>query len=63
MKRVAAGEHPRGQQQLFFDSLCAALTLEEVGALARQTGLGKLRVERVSDRHWTAERRASPSRA
>jgi ubiquinone/menaquinone biosynthesis C-methylase UbiE len=62
VKRVAAGEHPR-QQQLFFDSLCAALTLDEVSVLARQTGLGKLRVARVSDRHWTAERRASPSRA
>ncbi len=61
VKRVAAGEHMR-QQQLFFDSLCAALTVDEVAALTRQAGLGKLRIATVSDRHWTAERRASPSR-
>jgi ubiquinone/menaquinone biosynthesis C-methylase UbiE len=61
VKRVAAGEHIR-QQQLFFDSLCAALTLEEVGALAREAGLGKMQVARVSDRHWTLERRAQPAR-
>jgi ubiquinone/menaquinone biosynthesis C-methylase UbiE len=55
VKRVAAGETAK-QQQLFFDSLCAALTLEEVTTLARDAGLSRLRVERCSDRHWTAER-------
>jgi ubiquinone/menaquinone biosynthesis C-methylase UbiE len=62
VKRVAAGEHIR-QQQLFFDSLCAALSLDEVAALTRLGGLGKLSVARVSDRHWTAERRATAPRA
>jgi ubiquinone/menaquinone biosynthesis C-methylase UbiE len=57
VKRVAAGEHMR-QQQLFFDSLCAALTLDEVEDLVRRSGLARMRVEKVSDRHWTAERRA-----
>src|SRR5207249_817445 len=57
VKRVAAGEHPR-QQQLFFDSLCAALTLDEVAEMVRRSGLARMRVERVSDRHWTAERKA-----
>lgn len=57
VKRVAAGEHMR-QQQLFFDSLCAALALDEVEELVRRSGLPRMRVERVSDRHWTAERKA-----
>lgn len=56
VKSVAAGEHPR-QQQLFFDSLCAALTLSEVEELVSRTGLQRVRVSRVSDRHWTAERK------
>ena len=55
VKRVAAGDSKR-QQQLFFDSLCAALTVVEVRALVREAGLDDLRVEMVSDRHWTAER-------
>jgi ubiquinone/menaquinone biosynthesis C-methylase UbiE len=55
VKRVAAGEHLR-QQQLFFDSLCAALTLPEVEELVRKAGLGRMRVAQISDRHWTAER-------
>lgn len=57
VKRVAAADHPR-QQQLFFDSLCAALTLDEVEAVVKQAGLRGMRIARVSDRHWTAERRA-----
>ncbi len=56
VKRVAAGETPK-QQQLFFDSLCAALTLDEVKALVRESGLSRMTVDRCSDRHWTAERR------
>ncbi len=56
VKRVAAGES-RHQQQLFFDSLCAALTLEEVAEAAEKAGLGGLTVKMVSDRHWTLEGR------
>jgi ubiquinone/menaquinone biosynthesis C-methylase UbiE len=58
VKRVAAGERMR-QQQLFFDSLCAALTLDEVKSICVSARLGDLHVARVSDRHWTAERRMS----
>jgi len=57
VKRVAAGEHPR-QQQLFFDSLCAGLTIPEVEDLVTRSGLQGIRVSQVSDRHWTAERKA-----
>lgn len=59
VKRVAAGEHVR-QQQLFFDSLCAALTIPEVEDIVARSGLQRMRVARVSDRHWTAERKAAP---
>jgi ubiquinone/menaquinone biosynthesis C-methylase UbiE len=58
VRRAAAGEHIR-QQQLFFDSLCAALTLDEVQDLAERAGLGRVRVAQVSDRHWTLERHAA----
>ena len=57
VKRVAAGEHPR-QQQLFFDSLCAALTLPEVEEIVQAAGLTRMYVAKVSDRHWSAEQRA-----
>lgn len=55
VERVSANDSPK-QKQLFFDSLCAALTVVEVRALVREAGLDDLRVEMVSDRHWTAER-------
>jgi ubiquinone/menaquinone biosynthesis C-methylase UbiE len=55
VKRVAAGEHIR-QQQLFFDSLCAALTIPEVEAMAAAAKLERLTIAKCSDRHWTAER-------
>lgn len=58
VKRVAAGDGKR-QQQLFFDSLCAALTLTEVEALVRSAQLDRVSVTQVSDRHWSAERKAS----
>lgn len=58
VKRVAAGDGKR-QQQLFFDSLCAALTVEEVEILVRRAKLERVVVRQVSDRHWSAERRAS----
>lgn len=56
VKRAGAGESPR-QTQLFFDSLCAALTPAEVEAALAEAGLGSLRVTMVSDRHWSAEGR------
>lgn len=59
VERVSPTDSPK-QKQLFFDSLCAALTVAEVRALARDAGLDDLRVEMVSDRHWTAERRERP---
>jgi ubiquinone/menaquinone biosynthesis C-methylase UbiE len=57
VERVAAEDSPK-QKQLFFDSLCAALTVDEVAALVEAAGLERMRVERCSDRHWTAERAA-----
>jgi ubiquinone/menaquinone biosynthesis C-methylase UbiE len=57
VERVAGGDSPK-QKQLFFDSLCAALTVEEVAALVRASGLSRMVVARCSDRHWTAERPA-----
>jgi ubiquinone/menaquinone biosynthesis C-methylase UbiE len=57
VKRAAPGADAR-QEQLFFDSLCAALTIPEVEALVRAAGLERVDVRRVSDRHWSAERRA-----
>jgi ubiquinone/menaquinone biosynthesis C-methylase UbiE len=55
VKRAAAGEHIR-QQQLFFDSLCAALTIAEVEDLARRAGMSRVNVTQSSDRHWSLER-------
>jgi SAM-dependent methyltransferase len=57
VERVAGGDNPR-QKGLFFDSLRAALEVDEVSAMVRAAGLSDLRVERCSDRHWTAERAA-----
>ena len=64
VNRVAAGESAR-QKQLFFDSLCAALSLSEVRELVAKTGLERMKVELCSDRHWTAERpiRGAPRRS
>ena len=43
------------QRQLFFQSFCAALTLEEARACAREAVLGHARVEMSSDRHYSIE--------
>jgi ubiquinone/menaquinone biosynthesis C-methylase UbiE len=56
VERVAAGESPH-QKQLFFDSLCASLTLDDVRGALERVGLEELSVRMVSDRHWTAEGR------
>jgi ubiquinone/menaquinone biosynthesis C-methylase UbiE len=55
VKRVAAGDSRR-QQQLFFDSLCAALTIEELEQLLVDVGWSGFAVRMVSDRHWSIER-------
>jgi ubiquinone/menaquinone biosynthesis C-methylase UbiE len=58
VNRVAASETPR-QRQLFFDSLCAALTLDEVRELVAAAGIAGATVTQVSDRHWSVERARS----
>lgn len=40
-------------QQLFRQSLCAVLTLEEIRQLVVELGLGPETVQMTSDRHWT----------
>jgi ubiquinone/menaquinone biosynthesis C-methylase UbiE len=49
-KQQATFEH---QRELFRASLKAALTVEEIAALARETGMAADAVRRTSDRHWT----------
>ncbi|MEZ4300674.1 MAG: class I SAM-dependent methyltransferase [Polyangiaceae bacterium] len=56
VNRVSPDDTPR-QRQLFFDSLCAALTLDEVRAMVDAAGLTGATVSQVSDRHWSVERR------
>jgi ubiquinone/menaquinone biosynthesis C-methylase UbiE len=58
VERVAPNVSER-QRQLFFDSLCAALTLDEVRELVRAAGLAAERIEVISDRHFTVERPAT----
>lgn len=41
------------QRMLFRDSLCAALTPDEVKALATEVGMIEADVRMTSDRHWT----------
>ena len=48
-----AGDEGETAQQLFSDSLHAALTVEEVGHIVQQLGFGKNSVQQTSDRHWT----------
>ncbi len=55
VNRVSPNDSSR-QKQLFFDSLCAALTLSEVREIADCAGLHDAAVEQVSDRHWSLER-------
>ncbi|MBD2667337.1 hypothetical protein B6N60_04729 [Richelia sinica FACHB-800] len=44
------------QKKLVRDSLCAALTVEEVTDLVTQVGLQGVHIYQSSDRHWTVER-------
>jgi ubiquinone/menaquinone biosynthesis C-methylase UbiE len=48
----AGGESPR-QQQLFRQSLHAALTLEELATLLQEIGIDTGGLTQTSDRHWT----------
>jgi SAM-dependent methyltransferase len=60
VRTYVGGENPR-QQQLFRQSLHAALTVEEVAALLANLGLPADWVRQSSDRHWTiAGRRPAP---
>jgi len=47
------------QQQLFRDSLQAALTLAEVQKLIDRVGLSQVKLSQSSDLHWTIERQGS----
>ena len=55
VNRVASGDTAR-QKQLFFDSLCAALTLDEVRQMVAAAGIEGAAVVQSSDRHWSVER-------
>src|SRR5437762_2094831 len=48
-----AGEGNAHQQQMFADSLHAALSLEEVRALVTPLGFDASTVQPTTDRHWT----------
>jgi len=50
-----AADGDSGQRRLFYDSLCAALTLAEAGECARLAGMSAARIEMTSDRHYTIE--------
>jgi ubiquinone/menaquinone biosynthesis C-methylase UbiE len=52
VETYAAGANAH-QQQMFADSLRAALTLDEVRALVDELGVDRATVEQTSDRHWT----------
>ena len=55
VNRLASGDTAR-QKQLFFDSLCAALTLDEVREMVAAAGIDGASVVQSSDRHWSVER-------
>jgi hypothetical protein len=48
-----AGDANAHQQQMFGDSLRAALTLAEIRQLAVHIGRAPESVQQTSDRHWT----------
>ncbi|MBM81675.1 MAG: SAM-dependent methyltransferase [Planctomycetaceae bacterium] len=48
-----AGDENQHQQQMFRDSLHAALTLEEVRAMLKRFGLIEEWAQQTTDRHWT----------
>lgn len=56
---AAPGDSPK-QRQLFFDSLCAALTSAELTTLAERVGLSDMTIETISKRHLAASRHGTP---
>ena len=50
-----AGDEPEAAQQLLRQSLHAALTLEEVRAMAGDVGIDPESIQMTSDRHWTLD--------
>lgn len=56
--RKYAGEEEERQRRMFYNSLLASLTLEEVEGLVAAVPLSGARVFQSSDRHWTLERPA-----
>ena len=52
-----AGDANDHQQQMFRDSLHAALTVPEVSGLLEQVGIPREAVRATSDRHWTVSAR------
>lgn len=54
-----AGEANEHQQEMFRDSLRAALNLDEVRELVGQLGFAPETVEQTTDRHWTWSARKS----
>jgi ubiquinone/menaquinone biosynthesis C-methylase UbiE len=54
------GDYDRSQQQLFRDSLKAALTLAEVRAIIDRVGLADVKLTQSSELHWTIERQKTP---
>jgi ubiquinone/menaquinone biosynthesis C-methylase UbiE len=52
----------RLQRRLYVDSLRAALSLEEVREYAAGAGLNGVRVEQITDRHWSLESMTGPGR-
>ena len=57
--RTYVGDANSHQQQMFRDSLHAALTVREVGDLLTTIGIGTDAVCATSDRHWTVATRKS----
>jgi ubiquinone/menaquinone biosynthesis C-methylase UbiE len=51
------GDYDPHQQQLFHDSLKAALTLAEVQSLIDRVGLLQVKLTQSSELHWTIERK------
>jgi ubiquinone/menaquinone biosynthesis C-methylase UbiE len=56
---AVAPEADLHQARLFYESLCAALEVDELAILARAHGLAEATVERCSSRHLRLERRAA----
>ena len=48
-----AGDENAHQQQMFRDSLHAALTLDEIRGLLSDLNVPPARAEQTTDRHWT----------